>query len=527
MNNDVVIVGAGIAGLTAAAYLAKAGVKILLLEKEAKCGGLINSFEQDGFIYDGGIRATENSGVLFPMLKQLGLEIEFVKNKITLGIEDQVIHVSDKNSIQDYQDLLGHFYPENVDEIAEIINQIKKIMGYMEVQYSIDNPAFLDMKNDREYLLKEILPWMFRYILTVRKIEALNESVVDFLKRYTQNQSLLDIITQHFFRETPTSFALSYLSIYLDYYYPMGGTETLIKNMVAFIKKQNGLIQNNTQVVSIDPEQRILRDASGNSYGYQQMIWAADLKSLYNLIELEKVSQPGQKNIINEQRTALADKVGNDSVFTVYLAVDLDKDYFSEIASEHFFYTPKRVGQSAAGEIPETNDWKIIEAWLTDFYTLTTYEISIPVLRDSSLAPPGQTALIISVLFDYQLTKRIQDMGMYDEFKRFTEKTFIQILDGSIYPGIKDRILHQFSSTPLTIEKFTANTDGAITGWSFTNETIPAENRLLKIFSSTETPVNHIFKAGQWSFSPSGLPISILTGKLASDKTRKALRKAK
>jgi len=55
-------------GLTAAAYLSKAGYKILICEKEKKVGGLVNSFDFKGFTFDGGIRAIENSGIVFPML---------------------------------------------------------------------------------------------------------------------------------------------------------------------------------------------------------------------------------------------------------------------------------------------------------------------------------------------------------------------------------------------------------------------------------------------------------------------------
>ena len=93
MKFDAIVVGGGIAGLTAAAYLSKAGYSTLLCEKEPACGGLINSFERDGFVFDGGIRALENSGVLFPMLRHLGVDVELVKNHISLGIEDRVIRL--------------------------------------------------------------------------------------------------------------------------------------------------------------------------------------------------------------------------------------------------------------------------------------------------------------------------------------------------------------------------------------------------------------------------------------------------
>ena len=177
MHYDAIVVGGGIAGLTATAYLSREGMKTLLIEKEPYCGGLVNSFTRDGFVYDGGIRATENAGVLFPMLKQLGLEIDFVKNHVSLGIEDRNIQVNGEESLQDYQELLTHFYPESASEIEQIIAEIKKIMRYMDIQYSIDNPAFLDPVEDRDYFIKEILPWMVRFALTFRKVEALEDKI--------------------------------------------------------------------------------------------------------------------------------------------------------------------------------------------------------------------------------------------------------------------------------------------------------------------------------------------------------------
>ena len=145
-------------------------------------------------------------------------------------------------------------------------------------------------------------------------------------------------------------------------------------------------------------------------------------------------------------------------------------------------------------------------------------------MRDPSLAPPGKTGLIISVLFDYNLTKSVQSMGWYEDFKTFCESCMIKTLDTSIYPGIQQAMIHQFSSTPLTMEKHSGNADGAITGWAFTNDPIPAEYRIPKIMNAIKTPIPGILQAGQWTYSPSGLPISLLTGKIAADRVIKELR---
>jgi len=86
MKFDSIVVGGGIAGLTAACYLCRYGHNVLLLEKSKKVGGLVGSFERDGFVFDYGARAFENSGIILPMLKQLGIDMEIINNPVTIGI---------------------------------------------------------------------------------------------------------------------------------------------------------------------------------------------------------------------------------------------------------------------------------------------------------------------------------------------------------------------------------------------------------------------------------------------------------
>jgi protoporphyrinogen oxidase len=57
------------------------------LEKSHKTGGLVNTFWHQGYAFDGGIRAFENSGILFPMLKGLGLNLDFVSNLVSIGLD--------------------------------------------------------------------------------------------------------------------------------------------------------------------------------------------------------------------------------------------------------------------------------------------------------------------------------------------------------------------------------------------------------------------------------------------------------
>ena len=146
-------------------------------------------------------------------------------------------------------------------------------------------------------------------------------------------------------------------------------------------------------------------------------------------------------------------------------------------------------------------------------------------MRDPSMAPKGKTGLVVSVLFDYQLTKKIEAQGWYESFKKITEDLMIRTLDASIFPGIEKSIIHKFSSTPVTIAKISGNTDGAIVGWAFSNDPIPAESRIPKILNAVRTPIPDVFQAGQWTYSPAGLPVSIMTGKVAADAVLKKRNK--
>jgi heterodisulfide reductase subunit A-like polyferredoxin len=69
----------------------------------------------------------------------------------------------------------------------------------------------------------------------------------------------------------------------------------------------------------------------------------------------------------------------------------------------------------------------------------------------------------------------------------------------------------------------TGSTDGAIVGWSYTNPSIPVTHKFSQVANSVKTPLKGIFKAGQWSYSPAGIPTAILTGKMAAQNALKAL----
>ena len=528
---NTIIVGGGIAGLTSAAYLSRAGKKVLLIEKNIECGGLVNSFKRDGFHFDAGVRALEDAGIIFPMLKDLGIHLDVVKSKVSLGIGNDILHIEDLNSLSEYRDLLKKTFPGSDGEIDAILKTIRKIMKHMDVLYGIENPVFKDLKHDREFIFKKLLPWLPKFIFTVGKINRMNMPVEEYLKTIVNNPSLRDMISQHFFKNTPAFFALSYFSLYLDYFYPKGGVGKLPEALKNKISEWGGEIKTETRIIEVLADKFLIKDQDNINYRYDNLIWAADLKTLYKITETEGLL-PEIKTAFDKSKRMMLKNRGCDSVFSLFLGVEEPPESFRKIANGHFFYTPSKTG---LGETHRSElDYMLVNfdkfkkdqilAWLDKFTRLNTYEISVPGLKDPELAPPGKTGIIISFLAEYDLFNLIQKAGWYDEFITELEDRVLRVISDSVYPMLKDKIITRFSFSPLSIENRVGSSEGAIVGWSF-QKSMPVINKIQISDRSVLTPVPSIYQAGQWAYSPAGVPMSILTGKLAADRVIKKMKK--
>jgi oxygen-dependent protoporphyrinogen oxidase len=75
----VAVIGAGISGLACAYGLQQAGVDVALLESSDRVGGLIDTVEKDGLVFEAGPQSFQGTDELLELIRELGIESELQK----------------------------------------------------------------------------------------------------------------------------------------------------------------------------------------------------------------------------------------------------------------------------------------------------------------------------------------------------------------------------------------------------------------------------------------------------------------
>ncbi len=152
-NVDIVIIGAGLTGLTAGYYLNKAGLKVLILEKSDRAGGVIETCREDGFVYERG----PNAGVLTsPLTAQLfdelsdDCELELAPASLNRYVSKSgQWHALPKGPIKfiksplfSFRDKLGlmfeMFRPKGTDASESLASFVKRRLGSSILNYAVD-----------------------------------------------------------------------------------------------------------------------------------------------------------------------------------------------------------------------------------------------------------------------------------------------------------------------------------------------------------------------------------------------------
>jgi phytoene dehydrogenase-like protein len=519
LNNyyDAVVIGGGLAGLTAGAYIARDGHSLLVCEQSDQTGGYFRSFQREGFYFDAGLKAVENAGILLPMLHQLKLDkkVNLHKSISAMVLADGFIVLKTTQDIRDYYGILGRHFPDQLPGLRALEKESDKISQWVNVMVTLPNPLFEEPKK----ILWRLPGWLWQNmpgLINFRRTQALLESpLTDFLSQYLSNRNLIRILSQLYFSGTPALFGLGYSKIYLDYYYPEKGMQSLTNVLGDYIIEKGGQIQTGARITKIrikDGQAGGVELEDGRIIQSKYVIAAADMKRTFlDLVEGQALKADFRDRIEKAE-------IGESAV-CVFLGTDIPAEKLPVQGCPHFYLHPDYNGIEAPDRLKD------------DFFGHTPVEMSIPCLDNPALAPTGKSGIIISALAESGFSHEweIQDGKPTPDYYALKEKVADQLVNiaEKVIPGLKQHILFRQIATPYTYSRYTLNSGGSICGWTYDRQTTFQRKGTGGMGTSMLTPIKNLLQVGHWTIYPGGAPVCILSGRLAAAYLHRRISKEK
>ncbi|HEY2774342.1 MAG TPA: FAD-dependent oxidoreductase [Candidatus Binatia bacterium] len=154
---DVIVVGGGLAGLTAAAFAARAGARVVLLERTEEAGGRGTTHESSGYRFNVGPHALYDGGPAYKTLTELGVSFTGRRPAVSggLGLHRGGLHA-----------LPGGF-------ISLLTTDLVPLTGKLELGRVLGSLAKIDAASVKGQTLRQWLDATFRDDVVRALVEAL------------------------------------------------------------------------------------------------------------------------------------------------------------------------------------------------------------------------------------------------------------------------------------------------------------------------------------------------------------------
>ena len=490
---DVIIIGAGIAGLTAAALLTKSGLRAVLLEKQPRPGGYFMGFKRKGFTFDSSIQwlnGCNADGFVGRIFGYIGPDYPkcVMSDRIRRYKGESFDYLLTHNPYE-LRDRLINDFPGETDGIKRFFEDCKKIgvhfgklNGCLRANQTM--PAIESLIFGLKMLAWAVPVWKYLRISAERG-----------LGRYFKNDDIKKIFCGE---EKFMSIVMPIGWIFVNdlLFPPEGGAEIFVKWLCGKIHDSPSQIFLNSSVKHVLLKNKTATGVSlsdGRVINSQYVIAACDVENLYERMLPEGVIPGG---LIRRLRKA------DLYCSSVTLFIGLNCDASALGFHEELLYL-------TADDIPRKDHTG------GDPYK-NSLVIQSPSTRDKTLAPEGKSTLTIhcSARIDYgdswKTDKNMERGKAYREFKQKYADILIERVEKSFGINIKKHIEVFEIATPVTYWRYTGNRDGSAMGTSPTDKNI--RNRL----AHYKTPVKNLFLGGHWAEYGGGMPMAVKAASNAS-----------
>jgi len=496
---DAIIIGAGGGGLSAGAALAKAGKKVLILERHSKVGGYMTNFQRGPYSFEVSLHAMDGldpEGMTRMAFAGLGI-LDKVK-PVKLDPMYRTIYpdftVDVPADAQAYQELLKKQFPAEAEGIEGLFKALAGINTAMMNLISLQGP-------EKGKAIKSIFfkPWIFWPVIKYSQL-----TLSEMLAEYIQDPKLIALFTQlsGFAGNEPDNvsamfFAMMWNSYHFGgYYYFEGGSQSVSNALAEVIKENGGEIKLNTLATKIIIENGqavAVRAEDGSEYKCRYVVSNANAPdTFFKLIGKEYLPPAYVKKLENL-------KIGM-SAYVVYLGVD--KDYRS--------YFPKGVHELM---ITETYDQRQnFEYYRIGEPEKVSFAIADYSLVDPQAAPPGKNVICLTTIMPYDYKGDWYESQGHDKYLALKEEVAKVLIRRSekYLPDLSKHIEVMEVGSPRTMEHFTLNPRGTIFGWDNT----PEQSMFKRL--PNKTPIPNLYLAGAWTFPGAGQSAVLASGALAA-----------